>query len=93
VAEKKSGYVVVNLMREFLAGFDKKRSYYHWTNDYNKAMLFKDLETAIGIVEPIALKAYIVGDYGMTLESEVYKNFSSGKGLQWGRWGQDDNDN
>jgi hypothetical protein len=83
---KKDGYVIVNLMREFLGGYDKTRGYYHWTTDYNKAMIFKDLRTSTEIAEPIAMKVYVIEDYGMTTEVEICKNFSSGKGLQWGRW-------
>jgi hypothetical protein len=93
VPDKKAGFVIVNLMREFLGGHDAARGYYHWTNDYSKAMMFKDVMTVNAICEPIALKAYVVMDYGLFTEKEIFKNFGTGRGLIWGRWGQDDNNN
>jgi hypothetical protein len=77
------GYLIINLAREFYAGKDKQHG--QWSHDLSKAKVFDVVHEAIGIATPLSLKAFVVEEYGDYNERLLFKNFTQGREILWGR--------
>jgi hypothetical protein len=66
------------MQREFWSGKE-------WEGDLSKAEEFLDIAPAINWCKPLSLKAYVIYGHGQANEVEVYRNFTEGRSLTWGR--------